>query len=212
MNKAFNNKWHIVTVMLITTVTLAIGVLLWHSGSQRINIGEECDGWCRGAEEPVVIIDVFPDFGCSICVSKERTILQVLELYPDDVRLDYHHYPYNDFSYTLAEALECAGEQGKFWEMHDKLYLEDMPGNISQILAAAESIGLDMKLFTESLESRKFKDKVLSEKEQAIAEGAQAASVYIDGHIYTGDAGSIDDFCTAIDTALEDALSEAGDR
>lgn len=211
MKEVMHHKRYLSTVILITAVTLAIGALLWNSGSQQIATGEECNGWCRGAEEPLVIIDAYPDFGCSICISEERTIIQVLELYPDEVRLHYHHYPYNDFSYTLSEALECAGEQDKFWALHDKFYLEHIPVNMSEILAAAESIGLDTSLFGESLEGHKFKNKVLADKEQAIADGAQAASFYIDGQLYTGEPGSLDDFREAIDAALENKRAEGAD-
>ena len=204
------SKGYILTVLIITVVTLAIGAALWHSGTQRLIIDKECDGWCRGAEEPVVIIAAFPDFGCQLCINKERMIIQALEVYPDDVRLDYHHYPYNDFSYTLAEALECAGEQGKFWELHDKFYLEDVPEDMSELLAVAENIGLDMDLFNESLDSGKFKDEVLAEREQAIADGAQTMSVYINGNLYTGDSSSLDEFYGAINDALEKAGAAGG--
>jgi protein-disulfide isomerase len=206
------SKGYILTVLIITVVTLAIGAALWHSGTQRLIIDKECDGWCRGAEEPLVIIDAFPDFGCQLCVNKERMIIQALEVYPDDVRLDYHHYPYNDFSYTLAEALECAGEQDKFWELHDKIYLEDVPEDMSELLAAAENVGLDIDLFNESLDSGKFKDKILAERAQAIADGAQAMSVYINGNLYTGSASSLDDFCDVIDNELEKAGAAGGEQ
>jgi protein-disulfide isomerase len=139
-------------------------------------------------------------------------IIQALEIYPDEVRLDYHHYPYNNFSYVLAEALECAGEQGKFWELHDKIYLEDVPEDVSELLAAAESVGLDMDLFNESLDSGKFKDKILAERAQAIADGAQAMSVYINGNLYTGPASSLDDFCDVIDNELEKAGAAGGEQ
>jgi protein-disulfide isomerase len=199
------SKGYILTVLLITVITLGIGAALWHSGTQRISIDTECDGWCRGAEEPLVIIDAFPDFGCQYCINKERMIIQALDIYPDEIRLDYHHYPYNDFSYTLAEALECAGEQDKFWELHDKFFLEDVPDDMSELLTAAESAGLDMELFNESLNSGKFKDRVLDEREQAIADGAEAMSVYINGNLYTGDSSSLDEFREAIDAALTQA-------
>jgi protein-disulfide isomerase len=204
------SKGYILTVLIITVVTLAVGTVLWHSGTQRLIIDKECDGWCRGAEEPVVIIDAFPDFGCQLCVNKENMIIQALDIYPDEVRLDYHHYPYNDFSYTLAEALECAGEQDKFWELHDKIYLEDVPDDMSELLAAAESVGLDMDLFNESLDSGKFEDKVLAERDQAISDGAQAMSVYINGNLYTGGSSSLDDFYGAINEALEKAGAAGG--
>jgi protein-disulfide isomerase len=134
-------------------------------------------------------------------------VIQTIEIYPDEVRVDYHHcyYPNNKFSFTLGEALECAGEQDKFWELHDKFYLEHIPVNMSEILISAESIGLDMVLFTDSLNSGKFKDKVLTEQEQSLEDGASWQSVYINGTQYVGSSTSLEEMCDAIDKALEKA-------
>ena len=201
------SKGYLLTVLLITLVTLGVGIALWNSGTQELLIDKECTGWCRGAEEPLVIIDAIPDFLCPICVNRQKLVIQALEIYPDEVRLDYHHcyYPYNEFSYTLAEALECAGEQDKFWEMHDKVYMGHIPVNMSEILTVAESVGLDMALFSESLDSGKFRDKVLAEEEQALADGAKWQSVYINRNLYTGSSSSLEELCDAIDIALEKA-------
>ncbi|MFA5367223.1 MAG: thioredoxin domain-containing protein [Dehalococcoidia bacterium] len=205
------SKGYLLTVLLVTIITLGIGVALWNSGTQELAIDTECTGWCRGAEEPLVIIDAFPDFLCPICVNKQKLAVQTVdEIYPDEVRLDYHHYPYNQFSYTLSEALECAGEQGKFWELHDEFYLEHIPADMSEILVAAESIGMDMELFSQSLDSGKFREKVLAEKEQAIADNAQAASVYINRILYTGPSSSLSEFLKAIDAALDEARAYGG--
>ena len=207
-----HSKGYIFAVLLITVITMGIGVALWYSGIQQLPIDKECKGWCRGAEEPLVIIDTYPDFGCSLCVNKERMIVQILDIYPDEVRMDYHHYPYNSFSYTLAEALECAGEQDMFWEMHDRLYLGEMPGNMSELLSAAESIGLNMSMFNASLNNGKFRDKVLDEKQQAIADGAGAASVYINKALYTGPSNSLEYFRSIIDAVIEEASADGGAR
>jgi predicted DsbA family dithiol-disulfide isomerase len=206
------NKGYLLTVLLITVVTLIIGVVLWNSGAQELLIDDECTGWCRGAEEPLVIIDAFPDFMCPNCVKRQQLVVQSLEFYPDEVRLDYHHcyYPYNKFSYTLAEALECAGEQDRFWELHDKFYLEHIPVNMSEILTYAESIGLDMDLFTASLDSGKFSDKIMAEQEEALADGATWQSVYVNKVKYIGSSTSIEQLCAAIDAALEKASGGGG--
>ena len=204
------SRGYLLAVLLITVVTLGIGVVLWNSGGQQLPIDKECKGWCRGAEDPLVIIDTFPDFGCSLCVNKERMIVQILDIYPDEVRVDYHHYPYNSFSYTLAEALECAGEQDMFWEMHDRLYLGEMPGNMSELLSAAESIGLNMSMFNGSLNSGKFRDKVLDEKEQSIADGAQAASLYINKALYMGSSNSLEYFSSVINAVIGEARAAGG--
>ncbi len=208
------DRRYVITVLLLSVGIFIIGALLWGSGAQRLVIDKECAGWCRGAEEPLVIIDAFPDFMCSICVNKQKLVVQTLEMYPDEVRLDYHHYYYyrNEFSYTLGEALECAGEQGKFWELHDKFYLEHIPVNMSEVLAAAESIGLDMELFSQSLESGKFKERLQADEQRAIEAGAVWQNVYINGHLYTGPADSLEEFLKAVDAALDEARANGGSR
>ncbi|MFA5054698.1 MAG: thioredoxin domain-containing protein [Dehalococcoidia bacterium] len=208
------SKGYLFTVLLVTVVTLAIGVALWHSGTQELSIDKECTGWCRGAEEPIVVIGTFPDFICSICVNREKLVIQALEIYPDEVRVDYHHYypTTHEFSFTLGEALECAGEQGMFWELHDKFYLGQAPVNMSEILTAAESIGLDMVLFTDSLNSGKFSDKIMAEQEEALANGAEWQSTYINRVKYTGSSTSLEEFCNAIDAAIEKARAMEDDQ
>jgi len=204
---------YVITVLVITIATLTIGFFVWNSGTQQLSPGTynfTCEGWCHGAESPLVIIDAYPDFECPICVNKQKLIMQALDIYPDEVRLDYHHYPYNDFSYKLAEALEAAGEQGKFWELHDKIFLQAVPGDMSDLLAAAEDVGLDMVLFNDSLNSGKFTDKVLADREQAISDGARPMSVYINGNEYRKYPGTPADLCSAIDEELERIEANGG--
>lgn len=208
------DRRYVVTVLLLSVGIFIIGALIWGSGTQRLVIDKECTGWCRGAEEPLVIIDAFPDFMCPVCVNKQKLVIQTLDMYPDEVRLDYHHYYYyrNAFSFTLGEVLECAGEQGKFWELHDKFYLEHIPVNMSEALAAAGSIGLDMELFTQSLESGKFREKVLADEKRAIEAGAMLQSVYINGYLYSGPPDSLEEFLQAVDAALDEARASGGSR
>lgn len=155
----------------------------------------------RGNPEAPVTIEVFPDFGCHICVEKEVLILQALKDYPGKIYVIYNHFPSSGFDEKLAESLEAAGEQGKFWEMHDRL-VQDVPGDIVALLAAAQITGLDLELFNTALESGKYTETVRKSKEDAIARGVKSVSMFINGTKYTESSGALEDLYKAIDKEL----------
>lgn len=203
---------YVVTVLVITIATLTIGFFVWNSGTQQLSPGTyniTCEGWCRGADNASIIIDAYPDFLCPVCVEKELMLVQALDIYPDEIRLDYHHYPSSDFSHKLAEALEAAGEQGKFWEMHDSI-IEDVPDDMFELIAVAEGLGLDMERFNEALDSGEFFEKVQLAKEKAISAGVKYVSVFINGKEYKKYPGTPADLCSAIDEELERIEANGG--
>ena len=197
---------YVAIVMAVTIVTLAVGFLLWNSEEQQAlspdSSNMPCEGWCRGRNDAPVTIDAFVDFECHICVDKELLVMQALDMYPQEVTSVYHHYPSSDFSYKLAESLEAAGEQGKFWQMHDRI-IEDVPDDISELKAAAEGVGLDMQEFKEALDSGKFAETVQLAKQEAISRGVEHVSLFINGREYKKYPGTLADLCYAIDEELE---------
>lgn len=67
----------------------------------------------------------FSDFECPFCQRSYPTIKQLIKTYGNDLRLAYKHYPLTQIhphAEAAAEAANCAGEQGKFWQYHDKLF------------------------------------------------------------------------------------------
>jgi protein-disulfide isomerase len=128
--------------------------------------------------------------------------LQALDIYPSDVKMVYHHYPDSELSWKLAEALEAAAEQGKFWELHDK-FLEGVPADIDELKASARQIGLDMDRFEEALDNGLFQAKVILAKEEAVSRGVTGVGLFVNGQEYQYSPGTIDDLCSAIDKELE---------
>ena len=72
---------------------------------------------------PVTIVE-FSDFQCPYCVRARPTVARVREVYGDKVRFAFRHFPldFHAQAEKAGEAAACAGEQGKFWEMHDLLW------------------------------------------------------------------------------------------
>lgn len=128
--------------------------------------------------------------------------LQALNIYPADVKMIYHPYPDSECSWMLAEALEAAAEQGKFWELHDR-YLADVPADIDELKASARQIGLDMDRFEKALSSGIFREKVKLAKEEAVSRGVNHTAIFVNGTEYQHSPGTIDDLCSVIDKELE---------
>lgn len=81
----------------------------------------------KGSSKAKVTLVVFSDFQCPYCQRHETTLQQVLVAYGDKVRLVFYEFPLTSLhenAQKAAEAAECAADQDKFWEMHDKLFGE----------------------------------------------------------------------------------------
>ena len=79
--------------------------------------------WVKGSDDAPVTITVYNDFQCLEC--NDHVLSVIYESHPDKVRLVYRHYPQPnlyDKSLLAARAAEAAGEQGRFWDMHDILF------------------------------------------------------------------------------------------
>ena len=77
--------------------------------------------------------------------------------YPDQIRLILKNYPYRyrDYSYLAAESLLAAGDQGKYWEMHDIMIKKSPTLDRNSLIRYAEELKLDVKQFTSDLDSMK---------------------------------------------------------
>ena len=78
-----------------------------------------------GPKDAKVTIVEFSDFECPFCSRAFGTVNQIKEAYPNDVKIVYKHLPLSNIhpnAQKAAEASICAGDQGKFWEMHDKMF------------------------------------------------------------------------------------------
>lgn len=80
----------------------------------------------RGNANALVTVMEFADFQCPACMSAHATINKPLfEKYGSQVRFEFRHFPLRNihrFALDLAEASECAADQGKFWEFVDLAY------------------------------------------------------------------------------------------
>jgi protein-disulfide isomerase len=106
---------------------------------------------------PVTIIE-FSDFECPYCAQAAPILKQVREAYGDKVRFVYRDYPLSIHAHAgkAAEAGACAREQGKFWEMHDKLFADQGHLTVPDLKNDAKVLGLDTEAFDACLDSSRY--------------------------------------------------------
>lgn len=142
-----------------------------------------------GPENARVTIVEFSDFQCPYCAAAVAQARVILQNYPKDVRLVFKQFPLDDHSqaFLAAEAAVAAHAQGKFWQMHDKLYDNFRTISPKNILIWAQEIGLDMKRFTQEVDAGKYKAEVEGEVKQGEEAGVQGTpTFFFNGRRYSG--------------------------
>ncbi|PIR93269.1 hypothetical protein COT99_01700 [Candidatus Falkowbacteria bacterium CG10_big_fil_rev_8_21_14_0_10_43_10] len=150
--------------------------------------------YVKGNKEATVDVIEYSDFECPYCLRHTAAMDQIFNDYKDKIRVVFRHFPlsFHAEAQKAAEASECAGEQGKFWEMHDKIFKANEAKNMSvaQWKTEAKNLGLNTAQFNACLDSGKYADKI---KKQTA--GGQAAGVtgtpatFINGQMFSGAVG-----------------------
>jgi protein-disulfide isomerase len=125
---------------------------------------------------------------CPHCKRLQPVMRQLVDEFPNDVRVYFKHYPLPQHTNArlAAEATVAANKQGKFWAFQDKIWDKQdelSPAVIEQI---AKDTGLDVAKFRKDLASDAVKARVQKDRDEGQALGLQATpTVYIDGREYT---------------------------
>ncbi|MBI3072412.1 MAG: thioredoxin domain-containing protein [Deltaproteobacteria bacterium] len=152
---------------------------------------------------PVKIIE-FSDFECPFCSRGAKTIKEVVQKYGAKVRLAFRDYPlpFHQNAKKAHEAALCAHDQGKFWEMHDKLFDNQKALGVDALKGYAKELAIDTAKFNECLDSGKkgaIVEKGLEDGQKAGVNGTPA--FFINGRVVSG-AQPLEAFSEIIDAEL----------
>jgi protein-disulfide isomerase len=172
----------------------------------------------RGNPNASVVITEYGDFQCPACrVAHAILTKPILQKYGEKVRLDFKQFPLltiHPLSMPIAEASECAADQGKFWEFVDTAYGEQLKmdqerkqATAQDITAWAQSLGLDMDLFNRCTQSHLKRKPIMAEFEEGRKIDVNGTpSFFVNGKKVDNDMAS---FTKAIDDALKGGGSAA---
>lgn len=143
----------------------------------------------KGPERARVLLVEFSDFECPYCSSASLQVEALMVAFPRDIRLVYKQFPLSIHPHArmAAVAALAANEQGKFWEMHDKLFANFRQLTRERILALAKEIGLDTNRFSAAVTSGKFDPVVAKDFKEGEDIGVNGTpAFFINGKRYNG--------------------------
>ena len=142
----------------------------------------------RGPAGASVTLVEYGDFQCPYCGRAEPVVRELMT--DDDLRYVWRHLPLTDVhpqAQMAAQAAEAAGLQGKFWEMHDLLFLHQDHLRIVDLIAYAGQIGLDQDKFHEDMMQPTCKEHIASDEESAELSGVSGTpTFFINGRRHYG--------------------------
>ncbi len=140
---------------------------------QRFRVELSEDDYALGGEQPLVTIVLWTDYACAPCGRTWQVMKHLVEDYGDDVRVVFKAGTVPGFQHgeRAAEAAFAAGAQGKFWEMHWRLF--EHPEDFSRpvLRKHAEALGLDVQQFLDDLDTGRFAGARIRDRRQATALG-----------------------------------------
>lgn len=138
------------------------------------------------AHAPVVVVE-YGDFECPNCRQAAPVVNLLLERFAGQVCAVYRHFPLEEshpHALLAAQAAECAGAQGKFWEMHDLLFDHQDRLRRAHLREYADRLQLDLVRFDAELDDEIYLQRVREHIAGGVRSGVRnTPTFYIDGAI-----------------------------
>jgi protein-disulfide isomerase len=168
-------------------------------------IAVDAKGPVKGAATAAVTIVEFSDFQCPFCSRTLPTVEKVLKEYDGKVKVVFRNFPleFHDKAAKAAEAGACANDQGKFWEMHDKMFGNQQKLAVEDLKAAAHGIaGIDAGKFDKCLDSGEKKQLVDADQKAGQDAGVQGTPAFFVNGLFINGAQPFEQFKEIIDREL----------
>jgi protein-disulfide isomerase len=158
----------------------------------------------KGPETAPITIVEFSEFECPFCARVEPTLKQIRDTYQDHVRIVWKHLPLpiHKNAVGASVAAEAAGQQGKFWEFHDRLFADQTKLGPDDLKQHAKELQLDMSRFETDLLDGEHQKRIDADVAEAKAlEILGTPGTFINGRFVAG-AQPFDVFAKIIDEEL----------
>ena len=207
MNKLWYKKWWgILLIIVVTLIAVVVVAFFFYTldtykdikneqGEARellrgeyYEAGGDGSNYWIGSANPKVTIVEFADFNCPFCRKSYPKIREISLKYKDSIKVIYRDFPALENSLELGLAARCAGEQGLFWLMHDKLFQNQGKFSIDELPDLANQIGADIPRFNKCLSEQKYLPQVKKDFSDAENLGVKGTPTwFINGYKVEGD-------------------------
>jgi protein-disulfide isomerase len=144
------------------------------------------------AHAPVTVVE-YADFECPTCKQAAPALKLLLRHFPEEVRIVFRHFPLeavHPHALAAAEAAEVAGAQGKFWQMHDLLFVNQLHLKSQQLRNYAEQLHLDMARYSAEMDDEIYRQRVREHIESGRQSGVRGTpGIFINDVIHDASAG-----------------------
>jgi protein-disulfide isomerase len=167
----------------------------------KIDIGESP---VQGPKEAKVTIIDFSDYQCPFCGQARKTLKKIMDTYGNSIRLVFKDFPmsFHRDAEKAHEAAYCAGDQGKYWSMHELLFTNQNTLKVNNLKYFAKELGLDMAKFNKCLDDRIHAKRVTKNIEEARKFGVKKAPTFFINGIMLEGVSSFNNFKEIIDAEL----------
>jgi protein-disulfide isomerase len=134
-----------------------------------------------GTSHAAVTIVEYGDFECPNCKQAAPAVKLLLERFGGRARFVFRHFPLEEVhphALAAAQAAECAGGQGKFWEMHDLLFANQDHLKANQLHAYAERLQLDVARYTAEMDDQVYLQRIREHQDSARRSGVRATPTF----------------------------------
>ncbi len=178
--------------LLIGILVIGLGFfsLVWFKGAPTPDTGVDVVGnypaFTKGPSTAKVKITEYADFQCPSCAFMAPTVAELLAKYPNDIELTFKHFPLTKIharALLAAKASEAAGKQGKFFEMHDKLFAGQSTWSSNSkaeeiFVGYATELGLDVDQFKIDLKNEEIAAKIRSNMAEGTKNDVQGTPTF----------------------------------
>ncbi len=163
--------------------------------------GTGTEGHWIGAAHPKITIVEFSDYECPHCRKAHKKIRMLAAEHPESIRLFHRHLPldgkcnpritgeFHPHACEFAKAAECAGAQGRFWEMNDALFsIQDrIKSSAVEVEMLAVQLGIDRSAFKRCMAEEEAMSEVKSDLAAATEAGLRGTPTFLmNGEKYLG--------------------------
>lgn len=177
------------------------------------------DSYKTSSASAAVTLVNFGDFQCPACGAYYTVVKQLESKYKDSLTVVFRHFPLNIHPNAVPAALaaEAAGKQGKFWEMHDKLYETQSEWSeekkaTDMFATYAKELGLDVELFKKDSSDPEVQKKINRDVSDGNALGINSTPSFYVNNVKIANPASPADFDAIIRTAIEKSSSSSATK
>lgn len=167
------------------------------------------DAQYKGAnpEDAQVTIIEYSSFTCPYCAKMSPILDQIVEEYPDQVSYIYKHFDRGGSDAIISNASECAGDQGKFWEMHDYIMNNQDQLREMEVLdfinAGVTELELEPTSFETCMQGNDYAERIQSHTMEGHEFGVTGTPGFFVNETYIGGAVDYEQFKAAVDQYIQ---------